>query len=232
MESILKATIHQAFHLVGMASLFVYPAVYGFDTLYFTALFAGLLLISLVQSAYNHRCITHRSWVSPEWLHYPMLIVSAIFLMFPAMTWAAVHRKHHTYADTVMDVHGPAVGLLKTFGLSFLKPESRFYRADIRNTKMRWQLKNYWIIFLVGATLISLVMSPVFYLMSMGYVYTLQTMVNLIGHYKYLRNSHLLSVFTGGEMYHENHHADPRDPRFGLFDLGYYGMIKWLNLKD
>ena len=232
MESILKATTHQVFHLVGMASLFVYPAVYGFDTLYFTALFAGFLLKSFVISAYNHRCIAHRSWNAPEWLHYPMLVLGAIFLMFPAFTWAAVHRKHHTFADTMMDVHGPTVGMVKTFGLSFLKPERKFYRVDMRNEKMRWQLQNYWKIFIIGAGLISLLISPAFYLIAMGYVYSSQTFVNVIGHYKSLRNSHVMSIFTGGEMYHEHHHSYPQDPRFGLLDLGYYGMIKWLNLKD
>ena len=232
MLSLLQAFTHQSLHILGMLLIIVYPFLYGIDTIYVAGILTGILMWSFIISSYYHRHIAHRSWSLPNWLHYPLLTLGATFLMLPAFSWVAVHREHHRFTDTEKDPHGPAYGIIHNILTIFIKPKAIYLKSDSKDKKFIWQLNNYWKIFIIGSSLISLLISPLFYLLVLGYVFSSQVFVNFMGHYKQLRDSHLTSIFTGGEMYHKHHHDSPNDPRFGVFDIGYYGMIKWLRLKD
>lgn len=223
-----KVFVHQLINLVGAAALFLYPVFYGFDSSYIIACVLGILFGNLVISGYYHRCLSHRSWVAPAWLSYIMQTLGAVFWMMPSRFWVAVHREHHKYSDTDKDPHGPYSSISKNIFLLYNKPKIKYLKLDVNNKFMKWQIKNYFKISILSMILFSLINAPV-YFVAVGYIYSAQILVNIVGHFNGLRDLHFLSIFVGGELYHKKHHNKQNDPHFGLFDFPYYVMIKWLN---
>lgn len=205
-----------------------YPLVAGFDWNFLIITVSGILLSNLVISGYYHRCLTHKSWNAPTWLQYVFLTLGASFFMLPAMGWAAIHRKHHKFSDTLMDPHGPKQGILKNFTVANLEPELRYMRGDIRNKILLWQAENYYRIAIASALLFSFLFSFQIYFAIVGYIYLSVIIVNLLGHNKLFDNSHILSAILAGEMYHKEHHENPNKAKMGFFDLPYLVLIKWL----
>ena len=227
-QSLLKKrnNIHLYINLFGLATYLAYPFIAGWDFIYVTLV--GILLSNLVISGYYHRSLTHRSWTAPIWLQYVFLTLGAGFFMLPAMGWAAIHRKHHKYSDTDQDPHGPGKGVLKNFLVANLEPELRYMRPDIRNELLLWQAKYYYQIGITTAITISLSFNFYTYFALVGYIYLSVIIVNLLGHNEKFHDSHILSAFFAGEMYHEKHHATPNKEKMGMFDLPYWVVIKWL----
>jgi fatty-acid desaturase len=54
-----------------------------------------------------HRLITHRSFSCPLWLEHVFAIIAVCSLQDSPAHWAAVHRKHHHFADDEQDPHSP-----------------------------------------------------------------------------------------------------------------------------
>lgn len=220
--------LHQAINLVGLCCYIFYPFFYGVDSLFLSITGIGILIGTFVISAYYHRCLAHKSWKAPNWLHYIFLIIGAGFYIFPAIAWVAVHREHHKFYDTEKDPHGPKRGFINNLLItSMVEPKIRYMRKDARDKKLIWQAKYYWIIGAITFFVCSYFFGVISYLMLVGYIYLSVMIVNFLGHYKGLNNSHFLALFSGGEMYHKSHHANPKKPKMGLVDIAYYLVIKW-----
>lgn len=222
-----KVVIHQTLNLLGLGIFLSYPMMVGFDLLFLSTTFIGILISNLVNSAYYHRCLTHKSWKAPTWMHYVFLILGAAFLMLPAIGWVAVHREHHKFYDTDKDPHGPSRGFFVNLFTSMIEPKLRYMRKEIRNDKLLWQVKYYWWIAIANFIFLTYFFNIASYFLLIGYIYLSILLVNFLGHYRKLNNYHLPSLFLAGELYHKNHHEDQTNPKFGMFDLPYYLLIKW-----
>jgi stearoyl-CoA desaturase (delta-9 desaturase) len=76
------------------------------------ALLIGLYLpISLGVTAGFHRMLTHRSFRAHPVVRAILLICGSMAVEGTAITWAANHLKHHSFADQDGDPHSPADGL-------------------------------------------------------------------------------------------------------------------------
>ena len=56
-----------------------------------------------------HRLITHRSFTCPLWLEHTFAVLAVCSLQDSPAHWAAVHRRHHHFADDEEDPHSPLV---------------------------------------------------------------------------------------------------------------------------
>ena len=219
---------HQAMNLVGVATLLLYPLVQGFTANYLIGAFVGMLLITFVASAYYHRALSHRTWTPTKSMHYIFLTLGAAFWVLPAMYWVGLHRKHHRYYDTDQDPHGPMAGWKQNLLMVLYNtPAASYLKTDLKHEPMRWQ-NTYYLRIAVFTTLVMALVNPVLYFVAVGYVYGSFIMINTYGHWRGVKDSHILAIFSGGELYHKTHHEDQRKTRLGLFDLGYYGLIKWM----
>ena len=54
-----------------------------------------------------HRHFSHREYDAPHWLQFIFLYFGILCGGRSALTWCAVHRMHHAYADTPLDPHSP-----------------------------------------------------------------------------------------------------------------------------
>ena len=56
-----------------------------------------------------HRLITHRSFSCPRWLEHAFVVIAVCSVQDSPAHWAAVHRRHHHFADDERDPHSPIV---------------------------------------------------------------------------------------------------------------------------
>ena len=56
-----------------------------------------------------HRLITHRSFSCPRWLEHAFVVIAVCSVQDLPAHWAAVHRRHHHFADDERDPHSPLV---------------------------------------------------------------------------------------------------------------------------
>ena len=54
-----------------------------------------------------HRLLSHRSWHPPKLMEYFFVILATVGLTGSAISWVAIHRKHHKYTDQPEDPHSP-----------------------------------------------------------------------------------------------------------------------------
>ena len=54
-----------------------------------------------------HRYFSHKEFKAPKWLQIIFLYCGVLCGGRSALTWSAVHRMHHAYADTPNDPHSP-----------------------------------------------------------------------------------------------------------------------------
>jgi fatty-acid desaturase len=56
-----------------------------------------------------HRMLTHRSFSCPRWLEHAFVVIAVCSVQDSPAHWAAVHRRHHHFADDERDPHSPLV---------------------------------------------------------------------------------------------------------------------------
>src|SRR5262245_37970483 len=78
-----------------------------------SAVWAGVLLLSrgFCFSAGYHRCLAHRSYRTSRVLQLVLAAGGGAALRGGPLWWAGLHRHHHRFADTDVDVHSPATRL-------------------------------------------------------------------------------------------------------------------------
>ena len=189
----------------------------------------AILFVGIVISAYYHRLLSHRSWPCPLWLERLMGIIVAGHLLTPAISWVAVHKKHHRYSDTDQDVHGPRKGHIKNLLISYYDVELKYAGKSILSDKFyQFQLKYYWHIAIVWSTFWIVLFGWQSWVIIGAYGYAGQVCLNWIGHNKQKAvNRSFLAPILGGETYHLNHHLNPKASCFGTLDFPYLLFIKW-----
>lgn len=189
-------------------------------------------------SVYLHRALAHRALtVHP--------IADVIFRTVLWLTtgqrrqeWVAVHRKHHAFTDREGDPHSPR--LLGLWRIQLLN--AYYYQREARNPETIRRFapdlpedRLDRAVFSKGIVGPGLGISMLCVLLGVGpglivalvhavlYVVVLAPLINSVGHWRGSQNfkntaynSTGLAWVTGGESLHNNHHAEPRAPKFSV----------------
>jgi fatty-acid desaturase len=247
-----------AFHVGAVAALFFF----SWQRLAVTAILYVLAINVGIGMCY-HRLLTHRGYHVPKWLENVMTVCATLSLEGGPMFWVATHRVHHQLSDHEGDPHTPHDGgwwahagwLL--FGESL---HSQFealsrYAPDMKRDKFyMWLSKYHWLtVTISGLLLLSLgwafggwrngvgmVLWGVFLRVTVGLhaTWLVNSATHLWGSRRFetkddSRNSWWVALLTGGEGWHNNHHAHPVSARHGLkwyeVDPNFYGI--WILSK-
>lgn len=189
-------------------------------------------------SIYLHRALAHRSLTLRPIVELLFRIAVWLVTGGSRQQWVAVHRKHHTFTDREGDPHSPLL-------LGFWKVQLGnvyYYRQEARNSRTvatfapdlapdRWEKAVFswgWTGLGLGMALVALAIGWWQAVVAMLghavlFVLVLSPLINGLGHWAGAQNfrntaynSRLLAWLTGGESLHNNHHAFPRSPKFGL----------------
>ena len=203
---------------------------------YLVSVFIYFLTGCLGMTMTYHRLLSHRSWNPPKFLEYFFVLLATVGLTGSAISWVAVHRKHHRYTDQPGDPHSPYYkGWFYCHFLSmFIKVDVKYAIDLVREPFYRFQHKYYYPINAVYAlfvvfffrdplALIYAWLFPAAVLWNGG-----SSIVSLSHRDKRSHTDTILSFLVWGEGYHEQHHRNPCLSRFGRYDLGGF-LIKRLS---
>jgi len=212
-----------------------------------------------------HRQLTHRGYVTPKWLEYVMAACGTMALQGGPLYWVAVHRMHHQYTDKPGDPHSPRDGawwshmgwILNGSLHSDSKVLSRYAPDLAKDPVHQWLSKYHWVpvttvgigLLLAGAAFggwacgISWVLWGVFLRVTVGMHVTwlVNSATHMWGSQRFKghddsTNNWVIALLTGGEGWHNNHHAHPVSARHGMawyeIDVNYMGiqLLKLLGL--
>ena len=243
------------FHVGAIAALFFFSwkNLIAFAVLYFFAINVGIGM------AY-HRLLTHRGYKVPKWIEYFVTVCGTLALEGGPIFWVATHRVHHQHSDHEGDPHSPHDGtwwshagwILTGRALHSETSVLAKYAPDLTRDRFHvWISKYHWlplttvgIALLIGATATSglkagltMVLWGIFLRVTLGLhaTWLVNSATHMFGKRRFetkddSRNNWWVALLTGGEGWHNNHHAHPVSARHGLawyeFDPNYYGI--WL----
>ena len=235
------------FHVLSVVALFMFTwkALICFVVLWAIAINMGI-------GMGYHRLLTHRGYRTPKWVEYALAVCGTLALEGGPAFWVATHRVHHKLTDRPGDPHTPKEGgwwahagwvffgdaMHQEVGLM-----SR-YAPDLAKDRFLVWLSKYHYIPLITVALgllawggWSCVMWGIFLRVTLGLhaTWLVNSATHMWGTQRFnnrdeSRNNWWVALLTGGEGWHNNHHAHPVSARHGLMwyevDVNYYGI--WL----
>jgi fatty-acid desaturase len=248
-------TFMALFHLGAVAALFLF----SWQALVIAAVLYVFAINMGIGMGY-HRLLTHRGYKTPKWVEHFLAVCGTLALEGGPIFWVATHRIHHQFSDKTGDPHTPTEGgwwahvgwILHGPGLHYETELLSRYTPDLARDKfMVWLSKYHWVpmvtiafSLLIVGTLTggwymgwSLVTWAIFLRVVVGLhaTWLVNSATHLWGSRRFetrddSRNNWWVALLTGGEGWHNNHHAHPVSARHGLrwyeFDPNYYGI--WL----
>ena len=192
-----------------------------------------------------HRYFSHRAFKTSRVFQFVLAVLAESTLQKGVLWWAAHHRTHHKYTDLPWDVHSP---VQTGFWHSHMVWLAGVGSEDTRDDKVRdlakfpelvWISKNWALppLALAGAVYLWLGWSGLLlgFCVSTVLVWHATFMVNSLAHMlgtqrfatgDTSRNNWLISLFTLGEGWHNNHHHYMNSARQGFYwweiDITYY----------
>jgi len=182
-----------------------------------------------------HRLVTHRSFVTPKWLEYLLVLCGTLACQGGPIEWVGTHRIHHLHSDTENDPHDSNKGFWWSHigWLIFQSPSQsqipRFTKDINEDPVYQFLQKNFiFIQIALGAVLLflggwSFVVWGIF--ARIVWVYHCTWLVNSathkFGYQSYesgdrSTNCWWVAVLVFGEGWHNNHHAYQYSARHGL----------------
>lgn len=178
-----------------------------------------------------HRLLTHHSFKTYKWLENLLSLVTVISTVGPTLSWVAVHRVHHAYADTEDDPHSPneqgkfsfkrAVQVWWGYDWNIPKVSPKLVKDLLRNPIHKFIFNNYFKI-IIAYSLILLFVDPILWVYAYAVPASLTVhlvgIVNVLAHVHGYRNhntkdlstnSWIANIFSMGDGWHNNHHANP-----------------------
>lgn len=222
--------------------------VYGSFFHWLIAIFV-FFIRCLLGTAVIHRGISHRAFKMHKWIEYPLAAISLSGTTNSVISWASIHREHHRHSDTDLDPHCPKESFFDVQTLNFKKSVNPMYGVDlIKDPFYVWLHRWHWAV-TISVAIILFFIEP----LSILYVWLVPAClqayaggtVNALNHIKFgyrnfnTNDNSYNNLITGylccGEGWHNNHHQDPKNPKFGFkwweFDPGYY-LTKLIGIKD
>jgi fatty-acid desaturase len=246
------------FHVGALAALFMF----SWQRLLVTVVLYVLAINVGIGMCY-HRLLTHRGYHVPKWLEYVMTICATLSLEGGPIFWVSTHRLHHQLSDKEGDPHTPREGGWWAHAGWILFGESLHaqtealsrYSPDLTRDRFHvWMSKYHWLPIVVSAVLlfvggwyfggpvsaIGFVLWGVFLRITVGLhaTWLVNSATHLWGSRRFetrddSRNSWWVALLTGGEGWHNNHHAHPVSARHGLtwyeIDFNFWGI--WILKK-
>ena len=184
-----------------------------------------------------HRLLTHRGFVVPKWLEYTLAICSTLAMQGGPIYWVAVHRLHHQLTDKPGDPHSPRdgawwshIGWILYGNLHNGDPALNRYAPDLMRDRFYVWLSRFHLLPLI------LVSVGLYYYGGLSWLLWGTALRVVIGwHTTWLvnsathmwgyrnfevrddsRNSWWVALLTGGEGWHNNHHAHPVSATHGM----------------
>jgi stearoyl-CoA desaturase (delta-9 desaturase) len=201
----------------------------------------AVITVALVQvslfftTIFVHRCVTHRGLDLHPVVRSIMHLHVRVFCGLSPRDWAAVHRKHHHFADKEGDPHSPYIyGLWHVFFGNYF-----YYRRERRDLAMvlkytpdyrrdwidgipliRYGVYSGLAIFML---LFGWLWGAVAWVLHMVLYVFLNAMINSLCHMIGYRNFdnkatnlQWVALMTAGEGLHNNHHEYPSSALFAL----------------
>lgn len=243
---------------VGALAAFV-PALFRFSDLALVAIASyctGLLGVTLCY----HRVLTHRSLRLRKPIEYCFALFGTLALQGDPIRWVAVHRKHHAHADHEGDPHNIKLGFkwahvdwLYRHNVAYPTQDEiaryapdlsadPFYRA-LAYAALPLQLALAVGLFLLGGW--AWVVWGVFVRLVVSYhsTWLVNSAAHMLGYRTYRTtdrstNCWWVALLSGGEGWHNNHHAFPFSARHGLswfeIDMTWWHvkLLAFLRLAD
>jgi len=199
-----------------------------------------------------HRLLTHRGYTTKKWIEYAMAVCATLSLEGGPMFWVSTHRVHHQLSDHEGDPHTPSEGgwwahigwILCGMSMSTHTEMNAKYVPDLAKDKFYVVLSKYhWAPTVVLGLLLLAIGGLPWLLWGLALRVTLglhatwlvNSATHLWGSRRFetkdmSRNNWWVALLTGGEGWHNNHHAHPVSARHGLrwyeIDPNFYGI--WL----
>ena len=238
------------FHAGAIAALFFFT---------WTALICALVMWVLATNVgigmSYHRLLTHRGYRVPKWLEYVLAVCGTMALEGGPIFWVGLHRIHHQLSDHEGDPHTPHDGgwwahagwIMAGDALNAETDAMARYVPDLIKDKFYVWLSKYHYVPLIIAGLILLaiggwpaVLWGIFLRTTLGLhaTWLVNSATHMWGSRRFQtrddsRNNWWVALLTGGEGWHNNHHAHPVSARHGLkwyeLDVNYLGI--WLLKK-
>ena len=246
------------FHLGSIAALFFF----SWTNLIAAAVLYVLAVDCGIGMGY-HRLLVHRDYQVPKAVEYFLAICGTLALEGGPIAWVATHRIHHQHSDHLGDPHTPQEGtwwahmgwIITGRALNTQTEALAHYAPDLAKDRVQvWLSKYHWVpLTIVGIGLlvvgtltggiragVGLFLWAIFLRVTLGLhaTWLVNSATHLHGGRRFAtrdesRNSWWVALLTGGEGWHNNHHANPVSARHGLvwyeFDPNYYGI--WLLAK-
>jgi stearoyl-CoA desaturase (delta-9 desaturase) len=205
-----------------------------------------------------HRLLTHRGYQVPKWLEYVMTFFATLSLEGGPIFWVSTHRVHHQLSDKEGDPHTPREGGWWAhagwvlFGQSLHSQTEALsrYAPDLSRDRFHvWLSEYHWLPISLSAVLllvggwywggfvngIAMLMWGVFLRVTIGLhaTWLVNSATHMWGRRRFnthddSRNSWWVALLTGGEGWHNNHHAHPVSARHGLtwyeIDPNFWGI--------
>ena len=210
-----------------------------------------------------HRLLTHRGYQVPKWVEYAMTVCATLALEGGPMFWVSTHRVHHQLSDQKGDPHTPREGgwWAHTGWIFFgnaLHAQTEVlarYSPDLAKDRVHvWLSKYHWIPLTTSGVLllgggwyfsgwqsgVAMVLWGVFLRVTFGLhaTWLVNSATHLWGSRRFetrddSRNSWWVALLSGGEGWHNNHHAHPVSAKHGLrwyeIDPNFWGI--WMMAK-
>lgn len=254
----LTLIVMAVFHLGALAALFFFTwqRLAVMAVLYVLAINVGIGMC-------YHRLLTHRGYQVPKWLEYAMAICATLSLEGGPIFWVSTHRVHHQLADREGDPHTPREGgwwahtgwILWGNALHAQTEALNRYSPDLARDRFYvWLSRYHWIPLAVSGVLlfgfgwlaggagnaVGMLLWGVFLRVTLGLhaTWLVNSATHMWGSRRFetrddSRNNWWVALLTGGEGWHNNHHAHPVSARHGLawyeIDPNFYGI--WLLSK-
>jgi fatty-acid desaturase len=233
------------FHAGALAALFLF----SWKALIVSAILYVFAINMGIGMGY-HRLHTHRGYSTYKWMEYFLAICGTLSLEGGPIFWVATHRVHHQLSDRPGDPHTPREGAWWAHAGWILSGEAMHaetallsrYAPDLgRDRFYVWLSKYHWVpLTTVGLLLLALggwsfVLWGIFLRVTLGLhaTWLVNSATHLWGSKRFptrddSKNNWWVALLTGGEGWHNNHHAHPVSARHGLkwyeFDPNYYGI--------
>ena len=237
-------------HIGAIAALFMFSWANLAVTLFLLWFATGLGI-----SMGYHRLHTHRSYQVPLALEYLFAVCGALTFEGGPIFWVATHRIHHQKSDMPGDPHSPHDGGWWAHVGWILMGEAKHnntrlmskYAPDLAKHRFYVWLNNYhWlpnvllavVLFAIGGVSMVLWGIALRVVIGLHATWLVNSATHLWGWRRFetrddSRNNWWVALLTGGEGWHNNHHAHPVSARHGLawyeIDPNYWGI--WLLAK-
>lgn len=204
----------------------------------FIAAVAATQLAVFSTTIYLHRTATHRALVLHPAVAFLFRFTLWLSTGITTKEWVAVHRKHHAFTDEAGDPHSPQLEGFWRIQLGNIY----YYLRETRNAEVvekyaRDIKDDFWERWVFHYSSTGLVVGTAGLCAAIGiwwgllaasihgltYVFLLSSSINGLCHHRGYKNFgntatnlRLLALVTGGEGLHNNHHSNPRSPKFSV----------------